>query len=314
MSNLEVLTYMKRIISLLVMTITLFYSSTLVNAESISDSLINNSKKYIGTPYVFGAKSPTKGFDCSGFSQYVFEKTGINLPRTTREQYKMGESISKEDLVKGDLVFFETYRSGPSHLGIYIENNKFIHASTSKGVTISSLDESYWKSRYIGARRVLTNEQVIEVEKVFDDVTSEYWAFDEIKDLKEEGIVSGEGDDFNPDNPITYEQANAMIARTLGIKELPGNFPLEGEKDLAENITREEASVLINKAYELDFKNENELEFSDIDETHEYYSEVRKAVSSGYIGGYADKSFKPHNPITRAEFAVVLSRVLGENK
>lgn len=314
MSNLEVLTYMKRIISLLVMTITLFFSSTLVNAESISDSLINNSKKYIGTPYVFGAKSPTMGFDCSGFSQYVFEKTGINLPRTTSEQYKIGESISKEDLIKGDLVFFETYRSGPSHLGIYIENNKFIHASTSKGVTISSLNESYWKSRYIGARRVLTNEQLIEVEKVFDDVTSEYWAFDEIKDLKEEGIVSGDGDDFYPDHPISYEQAKVMIARTLGIKELPANFSLDAEKDLEENITREEISVLINKAYEIDFKNDNELEFSDIDETHEYYSEVRKVVSIGYIGGYADKSFKPHNSITRAEFAVVLSRVLGENK
>lgn len=305
---------MKRILSSFVMTITLFFSSTLVNAESISDSLINNSKQYIGTPYVFGAKSPVKGFDCSGFSQYVFEKIGVTIPRTTREQYKIGESIGKEDLIKGDLVFFETYRSGPSHLGIYIENNKFIHASTSRGVTISSLDESYWKSRYIGARRVLTNGQVLEVEKVFDDVTSEYWAFDEIKDLKEEGIVSGDGDDFNPDLPITYEQAKAMVARTLGINELQGNFLLEDDKDLGENITREEVSVLINRAYELDLQNENEPEFNDIDETHEYYSEVRKAVSSGYIGGYADKSFKPHNAITRAEFAVVLSRVLGENK
>lgn len=148
----------------------------------------------------------------------MFEKTGIQLPRTTIGQFNIGTSINKEDLKKGDLVFFETYRSGPSHLGIYIDNNNFIHASSSKGVTISSLDESYWKSRYIGARRVLTNdEQIVEVEKIFNDVTSEYWAFDEIKSLKEEGIVSGEGDDTKDKFAFSQLFVSRLIKKAAGI-------------------------------------------------------------------------------------------------
>ncbi|WP_102346170.1 C40 family peptidase [Bacillus sp. Marseille-P3661] len=301
---------MKKIFSLVVMAITICFSTTIVNAESTADSLIKNSKKYIGTPYVFGAKSPSAGFDCSGFAQYVFEEKGIQLPRTTSQQFKAGKAINKKDLIKGDLVFFQTYRTGPSHLGIYIENNKFIHASTSKGITISSLNESYWNSRYIGARRVLTSQQIIDVEKIFNDVSSQYWAFDEIKDLKEDGIVSGDGNGFNPEDPITYEQVKTMITRSLGEKEFPSDIELE-EKDSTDQLTREEVSAIINTAYELESNsnNENDVEFNDINESDKYYSDVQKAISSGYIGGYSDNTFRPHKLITRAEFAVILSRV-----
>ncbi len=109
--------------------------------------------EYKGTPYRLGGTSK-RGVDCSGFTQLTFKnKFNIHLERTTREQIKMGHKISKSSLESGDLVFFKTsWRS--LHVGMYLENNKFLHASTSQGVTISSLNESYWRKKYIQSRRI----------------------------------------------------------------------------------------------------------------------------------------------------------------
>ena len=104
-----------------------------------------------GVPYVFGGTTPY-GFDCSGFVQYVFRQLGFSLPRMADEQYNASARVSQLSL--GNLVFFETYTSGVSHVGIYLGNRRFIHASSSKGVTISSLDDSYWSPRYVGAGKV----------------------------------------------------------------------------------------------------------------------------------------------------------------
>ncbi|MGV3487091.1 MAG: peptidoglycan-binding protein [Tuberibacillus sp.] len=116
---------------------------------SKADAVIATAKKYIGVPYVWGGESPS-GFDCSGFVQYVLSQNGISVPRTTSGQYSGGTSVSTPQ--KGDLVFFETYKAGPSHVGIYIGNGQFIQASTSHGVTITSMDNSYWKPKYLGAK------------------------------------------------------------------------------------------------------------------------------------------------------------------
>lgn len=124
------------------------------SGTTTAQKIITTAKKYIGVPYKWGGTSPS-GFDCSGFVQYVFKAHGITLPRTSQQQYKVGTAVSKANLKPGDLVFFNTSGSGVSHLGIYIGDNQFIHASTSKGVTITSLSNSYWSARYIGARRVL---------------------------------------------------------------------------------------------------------------------------------------------------------------
>jgi len=118
-------------------------------------AIINTAKSYLGVPYVWGGTTPD-GFDCSGFIQYVFDKHGITLPRVTADQYKAGTSISKSDLIPGDLIFFETYKAGPSHVGIYIGNNQFIHASSGKGeVTISNHTSAYYTEHYIGCIRVI---------------------------------------------------------------------------------------------------------------------------------------------------------------
>ena len=115
-------------------------------------NLIADASEYIGVPYVWGGNTPQQGFDCSGFIVYVFKKQGIQLPRTVAQIWNVGKAVSKPQV--GDLVFFETYKPGASHVGIYIGNNKFIQAGTSTGVTISNMTSSYWSSRYVGAKRV----------------------------------------------------------------------------------------------------------------------------------------------------------------
>lgn len=115
--------------------------------------------KYLETPYKYGGNTEN-GIDCSGFTLQVYEKsTGIKLPRSAREQFAIGEKVERDDLAFGDLVFFNTRRrSNPGHVGIYIGDDQFIHSSTSLGVTISSLEEPYYKKRYVGARRVDIDE------------------------------------------------------------------------------------------------------------------------------------------------------------
>lgn len=121
----------------------------------ISRRIISTSMQYIGVPYVFGGTSPYYGFDCSGYVQYVFAQVGISLPRTADVQYEVGTPISTADLRPGDAVFFTTYTYGASHVGIYIGDGNFIHASSSRGVTISSLSSAYYSTHYIGARRMI---------------------------------------------------------------------------------------------------------------------------------------------------------------
>ncbi|CAN5790860.1 hypothetical protein BH11PSE12_BH11PSE12_01940 [soil metagenome] len=110
----------------------------------------------LGIHYKRGGNTPENGLDCSGFVRYVFKNAvGTDLPRTAQEISKVGERIESKDLQPGDLVFYNTLRRGFSHVGIYLGDNKFIHSPSAGGqVRVESMDISYWKNRFNGARRI----------------------------------------------------------------------------------------------------------------------------------------------------------------
>lgn len=116
--------------------------------------------EWYGTPYRLGGTTK-KGVDCSAFSQFLFTAVyGLSIPRTAREQYNLTNRISRTELKEGDLIFFNT-RGGVSHVGVYLQNNKFVHASTSGGVMISDVFDDYWARRFVGVGRLKDAESVV---------------------------------------------------------------------------------------------------------------------------------------------------------
>ncbi len=120
--------------------------------SSRGGNIITTATRYIGTPYRWAGTTPA-GFDCSGFVMTVYSMNGLAIRRMADEQYYGGNKLKKEDLTTGDLVFFSTYGPGVTHVGIYMGDDKFIHSSSRRGVTISSLNDPYYKARFLGGCR-----------------------------------------------------------------------------------------------------------------------------------------------------------------
>lgn len=164
---------MRRLFAIITIWIVAAVSLTVIAGENdakvdgvCGKEIVKSAMKYIGSRYRSGSMNPAKGFDCSGFTSFIFKKQNITLPRSSRSQYSAlrGESLVKErgDLKEGDLVFFSGSRAGKTvgHVGIVTSvdddgNFKFIHSSCSQGVVVSSSQEAYYAKRYIGACRVV---------------------------------------------------------------------------------------------------------------------------------------------------------------
>lgn len=126
-------------------------------SQSVANNLLNYADNYLGTPYKFGAStSTTRYFDCSSFTKHVFKKFGYNLPRTAKEQAKVGRYVSRSNIKKGDLLFFKvpSRGSGIGHVAIYAGNGKMIHTYGAGGVKFTSINTDYWKRNYVTARRL----------------------------------------------------------------------------------------------------------------------------------------------------------------
>ena len=124
-----------------------------VTAATVKDTALS----YRGVPYRFGGTDPASGFDCSGFIHYVLAKHQLDVPRTTSEQFRLGQRVKREDIRPGDLVFFSTIAPGASHVGLAISATEFVHAPATSGVVrVESLQSTYWRPRFVGARRLFS--------------------------------------------------------------------------------------------------------------------------------------------------------------
>ena len=129
--------------------------------EELLNDLLSEARSHMGKRYSRGSKGPN-AFDCSGFSSYVYRQFGYSLSPSSRDQYNQGEKVDRKNLRKGDLVFFKgrSIKGGVGHVGIVVDadekgNFTFIHAATSKGITVSNCNEPYYASRFIGGKRVI---------------------------------------------------------------------------------------------------------------------------------------------------------------
>lgn len=129
--------------------------------DELLTDLLSEARSHMGKRYSRGSKGPN-AFDCSGFSSYVYRQFGYSLSPSSRDQYNQGEKVDRKELRKGDLVFFKgrSIKGGVGHVGIVVEadekgNFTFIHAATSKGITISNINEPYYSSRFVGGKRVV---------------------------------------------------------------------------------------------------------------------------------------------------------------
>ncbi len=117
-------------------------------------AVVEFAKGFLGTPYVWGGNRPG-GFDCSGFIYYILSTRGVDSPRMADGQFTVGSPVARQSLQAGDLVFFSTYEPGPSHVGIYMGDGNFIHASSAAGqVVVTSLSKNYYGERYLCDRRL----------------------------------------------------------------------------------------------------------------------------------------------------------------
>ncbi len=158
-----------------------------LDASTLSPLLNKPMLSLLAAPYRFGGAS-AKGIDCSGFVQQVFKEFNFDLPRSAREQYRLGDEVADGDLQTGDLLFFRTYAKYPSHVGIYLGNNKMLHASTrSRRVVISDIESVYFRTRYLGARRFAFNHEGTSIDSLFSSGIDH-----EVEDGSMEGGEEGE--------------------------------------------------------------------------------------------------------------------------
>ena len=281
---------MLMMIAVLLISATPIMTSEAEASGATPDQIAEYALKFKGVPYEWAGTTPS-GFDCSGYILYVYKHFGIDLPRTSVDQFKVGTAVSKSNLKKGDLVFFaNTYKPGISHTGIYIGNGNVISAE-SEGISISNVNTNpYWAPRYAGAKRLSGVKEVVTQTSApapapapapkpdlpkgqYYDVSKSYWAYTPITDLSMKNIITGyDHSEFKPKNSVTRAEAATMIAKSLGIAPVAGTS------------------------------------FSDVSSKHWAAGYINAVYKQDIIGGRGNGNYAPDAKITRAEISTLLTR------
>lgn len=315
---------MKRFLCSLAAVATITAFSPQIEAEAASvktteSQLMNIADDYMGVPYKWGGTT-TSGFDCSGYIQYVFKKAGVSVPRTTSQMVTAGTAVSKSNLQVGDLVFFNTSGRGVSHAGIYAGNNNFIHASSSRGVTITSLsDPYYWGSKYVTARRVVdfpakAQEEVAEVVQ-----------------------AAAKNPYANAAKPISRLDAAEALVKELGLKpihtntsyfrDIPANHPKiavinavyeagiftgsEGNFNAEGNLSRAQMAKILVESFNL--TGSTNPNFKDVPANSwaapYIYTLYHNKVTTGYTAGEKAGTYGLNDHVTRTQLGKFIDRV-----
>ncbi|WP_181346868.1 C40 family peptidase [Thalassobacillus sp. CUG 92003] len=325
--------FRKSLLFVLVSILSLAVFTPQAMASSTGKQIVDVARQYEGTPYEWSGESPG-GFDCSGFTTYVLNKFDIDVPRSSSDQYSAGKYVSKSDLQAGDLVFFssEPGSSSISHVGIYTSNGNYISATRSRGVDeVSINDPYYWGPRYVGAKRVVEDHSSSNGSGLYNDLSTDYWAYDEIKSMSKADIVSGyENNTFKPKASITRAEAAKMLIEAKNIKkstkhsfgDVSGHWAEgfinaaaargyikgkgHGQFNPDQDISREEIAAILSRAYNM--SSSNGSTFKDVNKNDWAYKHIEGLADHSITNGYDDQTFRPKNDATRAEFTVFLDR------
>ncbi len=279
-------------------------------AEAASvDQLTSSAYKYIGTPYVYGGTT-TSGFDCSGFTRQVFSDLGISLPRTSGSQYGQGQAVAKSNLQEGDLLFFNTSGAGVSHVGIYIGDQKFIHSQTSKGVSVTNINESYWAKRYIGAKRVANIDVAkAEVKKADIDFTI-YASRGEVAIQLAKALNI---DTFDTNSPFPDVKQSAKYAGAVTALNKIGVFTGDekGKFNPASPVTRAQMAKILVQAFDLQQQGDAPV-FKDVPKSHWSSDYIAILASTGITVGKGDGTFAINDYVTLTHLEAFINRAMQQ--
>ncbi|MFP3885307.1 S-layer homology domain-containing protein [Priestia filamentosa] len=295
------------------------------------DKLLPAAYKYMGVPYRYGGTTAS-GFDCSGYVRQVYSEVGISLPRTAAQMYGQGTAVSKSNLRVGDLVFFNTSGKGVSHVGIYVGNNEFINAASSKGVSIAKVnDPYYWGSRYVGAKRIFSTGSA---KGNFRD-TQNSWIAKDVNALANKDIVIGYSNNYyRPNENISRAQTATILANTLDLKMTNRKQPFKdvttsswsvGAVNAVKSagifegnngyfmpdkaLTRAQMAAVLTDAFDL--KANSSYTFKDVPKNNWAAADISALAAAGITTGYDDGTFKPNEPVTRAQMAAFVNRAVN---